>query len=548
MTKTFQLESDPMTTTYGANLDLLKQDNERLKQKSKSNVNIAVTKDVKEHFAKREHLAKEAEQLLLLKSEDNRKLKLSPDNGLWKEKAFPALNDNNDAKTSIDSNDNTRRHDKHKIKPNLNKKKTSDTTEAIIEKPDKYIQKQNAWEIRAIEIANRLEYKTETIFKNNKKNDTMAKVAAATFLAFEKRVRAVKAIDNLRKHKHDHGALRDFATDAYVDSFMAIREVFKLNKNASNISMPSMNEHKKMRFQQALAKEKINLKMLSTEKPGGFCREQATKHACIQMTHLYEINGMDGAPCSWCVLPRGSGGPKGICEYVKEANKLVPLGWFCKPLKVSTKVGTSGEEIEPIEEMKEETTLPMRHSQQPRNEEGAALGASNFPGVDDELAKQFTDDMAQEVVSDAVRKVHLNTILQLRENINVTAVKRGSLIITEKVVSNVVPRVTQAIAAVLSESVTRTAVNGISSYLIPSLTHSITATISQSLTRSPRTDFYCWYCKKEKIYCHYCYAGTAAATATDYYGSYYAEYYSRYYAYYYSSVLGDGFVDDVLGL
>ena len=156
--------------------------------------------------------------------------------------------------------------------------------------------------------------------------------------------------------------------------------------------------------------------------------------------------------------------------------------------------------------------------------------------------------MAQEVVSDAVRKVHLNTILQLRENINVTAVKRGSLIITEKVVSNVVPRVTQAIAAVLSESVTRTAVNGISSYLIPSLTHSITATISQSLTRSPRTDFYCWYCKKEKIYCHYCYAGTAAATATDYYGSYYAEYYSRYYAYYYSSVLGDGFVDDVLGL
>ena len=60
-------------------------------------------------------------------------------------------------------------------------------------------------------------------------------------------------------------------------------------------------------------------------------------------------------------------------------------------------------------------------------------------------------------------------------------------------------------------------------------------------------NFYCWYCKKEKIYCHYCYAGTAAATATDYYGSYYAEYYSRYYAYYYSSVLGDGFVDDVLG-
>ena len=39
-----------------------------------------------------------------------------------------------------------------------------------------------------------------------------------------------------------------------------------------------------------------------------------------------------------------------------------------------------------------------------------------------------------------------------------------------------------------------------------------------------------------------------AASATDYYGSYYAEYYSRYYAYWYGSVLGDGFVDDVLGL
>ena len=54
---------------------------------------------------------------------------------------------------------------------------------------------------------------------------------------------------------------------------------------------------------------------------------------------------------------------------------------------------------------------------------------------------------------------------------------------------------------------------------------------------------YIIYLQKKKWY-----YGTAAATATDYYGSYYAEYYSRYYAYYYSSVLGDGFVDDVLGL
>jgi hypothetical protein len=97
-------------------------------------------------------------------------------------------------------------------------------------------------------------------------------------------------------------------------------------------------------------------------------------------------------------------------------------------------------------------------------------------------------------------------------------------------------------------AITRVATNGISANLIPSLTHSVTATISQSLTRSPRTDFYCWYCKHEKVYCSYCHAGMTAASATDYYGSYYAEYYSRYYAYWYGSVLGDGFVDDVLGL
>ena len=198
--------------------------------------------------------------------------------------------------------------------------------------------------------------------------------------------------------------------------------------------------------------------------------------------------------------------------------------------------------------MKEEEQLPQRHSQYPRNEEGFALSSAAFPGVDNELAAQFTDDMAQEVVSDAVRKVHLNTVMLLRENINVTAVKIASEIITGQIVSNVVPRYTQALASVLTESVTRTAANGISQYLIPSLTHSITATIAQSLTRSPRTDFYCWYCKKEKIYCHYCHAGTTAAVATDYYGSYYAEYYSRYYTYYYGNVLGDGFVDEVLGL
>ena len=156
--------------------------------------------------------------------------------------------------------------------------------------------------------------------------------------------------------------------------------------------------------------------------------------------------------------------------------------------------------------------------------------------------------MAQEVVSDAVRKVHLNTVLLLRKNINVSAIQKAGTLITGQVVSNVVPRVTQALAAVLTESITRVAANGISANLLPSLTHSITATISQSLTRSPRTDFYCWYCKHENVYCSYCHAGMTAASATDYYGSYYAEYYSRYYAYWYGSVLGDGFVDDVLGL
>ena len=89
-------------------------------------------------------------------------------------------------------------------------------------------------------------------------------------MAFEKRVRAVKAIDQLRKHKYDHGALRDFATSAYVESFQAIREVFKLNKVVNNVTMPSMDSHKKMRFRQALSGEKMNLKMLSKEKPGGF--------------------------------------------------------------------------------------------------------------------------------------------------------------------------------------------------------------------------------------------------------------------------------------
>ena len=493
-----------------------------------------------------ERLARAAEQLLTLKSEENTKLNLNGDYVVDKKKAFPALSG---AQSTDESTG-----DRVGQKPDDAKKQTAKRPfPTRLDRNDKYVHKPNAWEVRALEIARRLRrrynHPADAHLKDGvEKNVTLARLAEATFLAFEKRVRAVKAIDQLRKHKYDHGALRDFATSAYVESFQAIREVFKLNKVVNNVTMPSMGAYKKMRFRQALSGEKMNLKMLTKEKPGGFCREQPTRHACLQMTHLFEVSAMDGAPCSWCVLPRGSGGPKGFCEFIKEANKLTPLGWTCEPLTLPAGHGVTPEQPNPIQEMREDHELPPRHSDSPRLERDGDVPEAPEAGADQELAKQFSDDMAQEVVSDAVRKVHLNTVLMLRKNINVSAIQKAGPLITAQVVSNVVPRVTQALAAVLTESITRVAANGISANLIPSLTHSITATISQSLTRSPRTDFYCWYCKHEKVYCSYCHAGMTAASATDYYGSYYAEYYSRYYAYWYGSVLGDGFVDDVLGL
>ena len=93
--------------------------------------------------------------------------------------------------------------------------------------------------------------------------------------------------------------------------------------------------------------------------------------------------------------------------------------------------------------MREDHELPPRHSDSPRLERDGDVPQVVEGGADQELAKQFSDDMAQEVVSDAVRKVHLNTVLLLRKNINVTAIEKAGPLITARVVSNVVPRVTK---------------------------------------------------------------------------------------------------------
>jgi hypothetical protein len=287
----FKLENDPGTASISMNLDILKRNNQHIQSASSASANLAVTKELKAHFLHRENLAKEAEQLLSLKSKEYKNL--LPKLETLKENVSPTL------KRAVDSAIHKHHQDKQTMQIDVNDSRTN-----IINQDDQYVQHPNAWEKRALEVANRIKHKSKTIFRGNKRNETMAAVAAATFLAFEKRVRAIRAIDNLRKHKYDHGALREFATNAYVESFNAIKDVFKLNSNVSNVSMPSMDKHNRMRFKQALAMNKINLKMLSKEKPGGFCRGQATQHACLQMTHLYEINGVDGAPCSWCVLPR----------------------------------------------------------------------------------------------------------------------------------------------------------------------------------------------------------------------------------------------------
>ena len=385
--------------------------------------------------------------------------------------------------------------------------------------PDTYRQSLTKMENDAVSLSRRLSAKGDIL-------------AAKTFLALQGRLHSVKALEALKRHPHDHGSLREYATNAYSSGFESIRSVLVLlPRNA-----PKRGKPDGIRFAEAFkGTEKSNAREMPS--PGGLCAEQATQHQCHHLLQMWQMNHVDGAPCSWCVLPRKLGGPKGMCESSKHLVGLGTNGWVCTPESVNSQVKTgntfSSDLKRPIEEMHEDRELGAR---------GAEPNPS-LMGADVEMAAQFTDDMASDIVSDVVRKVHLSTTQLLRTNINVSAIQDAGAAISVGVAQRTVPRMTHALAGVLSEAVTRMSAKKITQTLVPSLSHSLTSTMTQALSRSPRADYFCWYCGKYKVYCDACKAAYEKSCATDFRCSYYSEYFGRYYAFYYGSALADGFVD-----
>ena len=389
------------------------------------------------------------------------------------------------------------------------------TAETNLSTKDEYKQSMNSEEREAEAVAARLERHGDHL-------------AAKTFRAYQKRIHAVRALAELRLHPHNHGALRDYATQAYSEGFVAVRDVLTL--------LPRKNSPAPAAATQRFTAIKARMSQKGGE---GLCQEQPSQYTCHTMLQLWEFNNVDGAPCSWCMLPPPLGGPKGVCEFMKHVPKLTQLGWVCSP-KEASKAPTGNlhpeNTVEPITENHEERDGSPRRGPD----------VSQLMGADVEMAQQFSDDMAQEIVSDVVRKVHLSTTEMLRQNINVSAISEAGALISVGVTQRVAPRLTHALASVLSSSITRMSTKQVTHHLVPALTHSLTATIAQALQRSPRDDFYCFFCKTSEVYCDHCNVANHRTYAIDYYGSYYAEYYGRYYTFYYGSVLADGFVDEAL--
>lgn len=81
--------------------------------------------------------------------------------------------------------------------------------------------------------------------------------------------------------------------------------------------------------------------------------------------------------------------------------------------------------------------------------------------------------------------------------------------------------------------------------LVPTLTHALAPSITQSLTHSPKSDYYCHYCKERNVYCSQCHAAKYTDYANDYYANYYASYFADYYTENYVRI-GDMFSEQAL--
>ena len=122
--------------------------------------------------------------------------------------------------------------------------------------------------------------------------------------------------------------------------------------------------------------------------------------------------------------------------------------------------------------------------------------------------------------------------------------RESNIMMTEELTNGLTEDLSSSLSATMSRSLLRKNTREITAKVVPIVTHILTATLGQALTRRPKDDYYCHYCRTQKIYCNLCFQSTKGDYEKDYYSSYFAEYYSKYYTYYYGEVLAEGFAGE----
>ncbi len=234
----------------------------------------------------------------------------------------------------------------------------------------------------------------------------------------------------------------------------------------------------------------------------GGCSAQKTDMQCDNLRLLWdETNGADGAHCSVCYLPRRLGGPQHRCMNCKAVAQAETRHWVCTP---NTK------------KCKKEPKPPPAPGKVPEPPPHQDF----YDSVDDNpMTEAIVKGVAVAGVTELANKLHFNLVNNLRMNVNASVSRGVGRTLTHSLVKDLTLELGMSLSQVLAETVTRVATRRITSGIVPSITHTLTATLGQALTRSPKSDYYCQYCKSHRLYCSMCYAATVSDYNKDYYSS-----------------------------
>lgn len=163
------------------------------------------------------------------------------------------------------------------------------------------------------------------------------------------------------------------------------------------------------------------------------------------------------------------------------------------------------------------------------------LARSVGPALNRQIVPQVT-----EVVTDQAPPgvaMHLMTFIVEKVTNKVTED------VTTRILQTVLPAVVRKVDLFVPAETGLDVARTLGPILTKALTHSVSPALAHVLGHSPLSDYFCYYCFHQQIYCEYC----QYSPAQNYWTMYYAGYYSSWYSYYYSDYATDTLESGIKG-